>query len=181
MSKKIIYIIIILIIILVLGIFARNLINNKKNEENTIIQNSYYNNYDNEEKTDIEEKNENMKMYLKVNNRTLTVLLEDNSSVDALIEKLKQEDITIDMSDYENFEKVGKLGFDLPRNDKQITTQPGDVVLYQGNSITIYYDTNSWNFTKLGKIENVTQDELKEILGEGNVTVTFSLKNLEEN
>lgn len=122
-----------------------------------------------------------MKMYLKVNNRTLTVLLEDNSSVDALIEKLKQEDITIDMSDYENFEKVGKLGFDLPRNDKQITTQPGDVVLYQGNSITIYYDTNSWNFTKLGKIENVTQDELKEILGESNVTVTFSLENLEEN
>lgn len=181
MSKKIIYIIIILIIILVLGIFARNLINNKKNEENTIIQNSYYNNYDNEEKTEIEEKNENMKMYLKVNNRTLTVLLEDNSSVDALIEKLKQEDITIDMSDYENFEKVGKLGFDLPRNDKQITTQPGDVVLYQGNSITIYYDTNSWNFTKLGKIENVTQDELKEILGESNVTVTFSLENLEEN
>ena len=181
MSKKIIYIIIILIIILVLGIFARNLINNKKNEENTIIQNSYYNNYDNEEKNDIEEKNENMKMYLKVNNRTLTVLLEDNSSVDALIEKLKQEDITIDMSDYENFEKVGKLGFDLPRNDKQITTQPGDVVLYQGNSITIYYDTNSWNFTKLGKIEKVTQDELKEILGEGNVTVTFSLENLKEN
>lgn len=79
------------------------------------------------------------------------------------------------MSDYANFEKVGPLGFSLPRNDKSITTTPGDIILYQGNQITIYYDTNSWNFTKLGKIENVTQEELKEILGNGDVTVTFSL------
>ena len=52
---------------------------------------------------------------------------------------------------------------------------PGDIILYQGNQITIYYDTNTWNFTKLGKIENITQKELKEILGDGDVTVTFSL------
>ena len=79
------------------------------------------------------------------------------------------------MSDYANFEKVGSLGFSLPRNDKDITTMPGDIILYQGNQITIYYDTNTWNFTKLGKIENITQKELKEILGDGDVTVTFSL------
>ena len=79
------------------------------------------------------------------------------------------------MSDYANFEKVGPLGFSLPRNDKSITTTPGDIILYQGNQITIYYDTNTWNFTKLGKIEDVTQKELKEILGNGDVTVTFSL------
>ena len=79
------------------------------------------------------------------------------------------------MSDYANFEKVGPLGFSLPRNDKSITTTPGDIILYQGNQITIYYDTNTWNFTKLGKIENLTQKELKEILGNGDVTVTFSL------
>lgn len=117
-----------------------------------------------------------MQIYIKVNNRTLTVLLEDNSSAKALVEKLKQKDITINMSDYGNFEKVGELGFSLPRNDRQITTEAGDLILYQGNSITIYYDTNSWNFTKLGRIINLTQNELKEILGKGDVTVTFSLE-----
>ena len=116
-----------------------------------------------------------MKLYIKINNKTLSAVLEDNSSVDALLEKLKQGDIIIEMSDYANFEKVGALGFSLPRNDESITTTPGDIILYQGNQITIYYDTNTWNFTKLGKIEDVTQKELKEILGNGDVTVTFSL------
>ena len=178
MNKKIIYIIIILIIFIILVIFASNLMNNRKDEANSIIKNIYYNG-ENEERIDNERKNENMEMYLRVNNKTLTVLLEDNSSVDALMEKLKQGDITINMRDYANFEKVGELGFDLPRNDKQITTQPGDVILYQGDSITIYYDTNSWNFTKLGRIENITKAELKEILGEGNVVITFSLEGSE--
>ena len=118
---------------------------------------------------------ENMKLYIKIDNKILTVALENNSSVNELVEKLKQEDITIEMSDYANFEKVGSLGFNLTRNDKNITTMPGDIILYQGNQITIYYDTNTWNFTKLGKIENITQKELKEILGDGDVTVTFSL------
>ena len=116
-----------------------------------------------------------MKLYLNVNNRILEASLENNSSVDALIERLKENDITINMEDYANFEKVGSLGFSLPRNDKQITTEPGDIILYQGNSLTIYYDTNSWNFTKIGKIENVNQKELKEILEKGDVTVTLSL------
>ena len=116
-----------------------------------------------------------MKLYIKIDNKILTVALENNSSVNELVEKLKQEDITIEMSDYANFEKVGSLGFNLTRNDKNITTMPGDIILYQGNQITIYYDTNTWNFTKLGKIENITQKELKEILGDGDVTVTFSL------
>ena len=118
---------------------------------------------------------ENMKLYIKIDNKILTVALENNSSVNELVEKLKQEDITMEMSDYANFEKVGSIGFSLPRNDKNITTMPGDIILYQGNQITIYYDTNTWNFTKLGKIENITQKELKEILGDGDVTVTFSL------
>ena len=79
------------------------------------------------------------------------------------------------MEDYANFEKVGSLEFDLPTNDKQITTSYGDVILYQGNKITIYYDTNTWSFTKLGKINNVTQDELKDILGSKDVTVTLTM------
>ena len=80
------------------------------------------------------------------------------------------------MHDYGNFEKVGFLPATLPRNDKQITTEPGDIILYLGNQITFYYNTNSWNFTRLGKIEGVTQAELKKILGEGDVTAVLSVE-----
>lgn len=113
---------------------------------------------------------------IEVNNKELVVKVEDNSSSKALLEKLKAGDITINAQDYGNFEKVGDLGFDLPRNDKQITTKPGDVILYQGNKITLYYDTNSWNFTKIGEVTNVDSNELKSILGKGNVTMTLKLK-----
>ena len=77
------------------------------------------------------------------------------------------------MHDYGSFEKVGSLPWSLERNDESITTEPGDVILYQGNQITIYYDQNTWNFTKLATIGNVTKEELLDALGEGNVTVTF--------
>lgn len=79
------------------------------------------------------------------------------------------------MSDYGGFEKVGPLGTSLPTNDTNITTEPGDVILYQGDKITVYYATNSWNFTRLGKVQGLDQDELKRILGTGTATVTFSL------
>ena len=79
------------------------------------------------------------------------------------------------MQDYGSFEKVGELPETLPRNDEHITTEPGDIILYLGNNITIYYDVNTWDFTKLGHIDNITQDELKSILGDGNVSATFSL------
>ena len=82
--------------------------------------------------------------------------LEDNSSAKALIEKLNSGPITVDMHDYGSFEKVGSLPWTLPRNDEQITTSPGDIILYQGNQITIYYDTNSWSFTRLAKIGNTS-------------------------
>lgn len=114
-------------------------------------------------------------MYIYVNGTRLTATMEDNSSAAALKEKLQQSDITVNMSDYGNFEKVGSLGFSLPRNDESVTTAAGDIILYQGNQITIYYDTNTWNFTRLGKIDNITQSQLTDILGQGNVTVRFSL------
>lgn len=119
---------------------------------------------------------DNIELYIKVNNRILTTTLENNSSVDALVEELEKQDITINMEDYANFEKVGSLGFSLTKNDKQITTEPGDIILYQGNQLAIYYDINSWNFTKIGHIDNINQKELKQILGKGNVTVTLSLE-----
>ena len=105
----------------------------------------------------------------------LTARLVDNSSAVAFYELLKKGPLTVDMHDYGSFEKVGSLGTSLSRNDTQITTTAGDIILYQGNQITIYYDTNSWNFTRLGKVDGVTQAELKKILGKGNVTAVFEI------
>ena len=79
------------------------------------------------------------------------------------------------MRDYASMEKVGPIGTSLPTNDEQISTGAGDIILYQGNSLVIYYDTNSWNFTRIGKIEDVTREELLAALGSSDVTVTFSL------
>ena len=124
---------------------------------------------------DLSLKAEEQKVNIDVNGYILTVSLEDNSSAQALKELLKNGSIAIEMSDYGNFEKVGTLPETLPRNDERITTEPGDLILYQGNQITIYYDVNTWNFTRLGKVENISQDELKEILGDGSITATFSL------
>ena len=122
-------------------------------------------------------------------NHKLTATLADNSSATAFYELLGKGPVTIKMTDYGNFEKVGPLGTSLPRNDSQITTTAGDIILYQGNQITIYYDVNSWNFTRLGKVVStlrqssgtadstttITQAELKKILGKGNVTAVFSV------
>lgn len=116
------------------------------------------------------------KMNIKVNGRTLTATMADNSSARALIDLLKEGDIVIDMSDYGNFEKVGSLGHTLPQNNENITTEAGDLILYQGNNFVIYYDTNTWNFTRLGKIDGMSKAELKELLGRGNVTVTLSAR-----
>ena len=106
---------------------------------------------------------------------TLTATLVNNSSATVFYQLLEKAPVTIKMSDYSNFEKYGPIGISLPRNDTKITTTAGDIILYQGNQITIYYDINSWNFTRLGKVDGVTQAELKRILGKGDVTAVFSV------
>lgn len=106
---------------------------------------------------------------------TLTATLADNSSASALIELLKAGPVTVNMHDYADMEKVGSLPVSLPRNDTYFTTGPGDLVLYLGNRFVIYYDTNYYDFTRLGKIDgNFTGPQLKSILGNGDVTVTLS-------
>lgn len=107
--------------------------------------------------------------------KTFTATLADNSSADALIALLSQGDVTVEMEDYGNMEKVGPLGTSLPRNDRQTSTGPGDIILYQGKYLVIYYSTNSWNFTRIGKIDNADGAQLKSALGNGDVTVTLSL------
>ncbi|MDE6047676.1 MAG: hypothetical protein K2F56_03510 [Anaeroplasmataceae bacterium] len=117
------------------------------------------------------------KMYIKINENKLEVALAQNSSVDALIEILKQKDIVYTADDYGGFEKVGNLGFSLPTSNSQITTEPGDVILYSGNQIVLFYGSNSWSYTQLGKIEGYSINELRNVLNaeKGSIEITLSL------
>lgn len=114
-------------------------------------------------------------LIIEVNGTRLEATFEDNTSAEALADLLREGAITVSLHDYGGFEKVGPLPTSLPSNDSQITTVPGDVILYQGDQITIYYDQNTWSFTKLAHIDGATRDGLLDILGDGDVTATLSL------
>lgn len=120
--------------------------------------------------------NPNDVIKLKVNDAVFDVELENNSATQELMKTLKNGNVTINASDYGNFEKVGELGFSLPTNDENVNTAPGDIVLYQGNHISLFYDSHSWSYTKIGKIQNVDSNQLKNVLGSGDVKLTLSLK-----
>ena len=111
------------------------------------------------------------KITLKIGNREFTAHLENNETVTEWMNLLP---LTIEMEDYSGFEKVGSLTMNLSRNDHQTTTKPGDIVLYNGNQIVIFYGSNSWSYTKIGAIDDMSG--WKETLGNGNVIVTFSAK-----
>ena len=113
-------------------------------------------------------------MTLKIGERKVPVTWEDNASVEEL-KKLAANGLTIKMSKYGGFEQVGSIGKNITSNDKQTKTTPGDIVLYAGNSLVVFYGSNSWAYTRLGKI-NMSKNELKDLLGKGNVTVTLTLE-----
>ena len=121
--------------------------------------------------------NAQQKRYLTIGGITKTATMVSNSSTESLVAQLQQGDITYEAHDYGNFEKVGPLGYTFPENNTQITTEPGDLILYQGSNLCIYYDTNSWNFTRIGRLDNMTQAEIKTWVnaGDGNVNVTLSI------
>ena len=111
---------------------------------------------------------------MRIGDTTVTVVWEDNESVAALRELVKDKPLTIQMSMYGGFEQVGSLGTSLPRNDSQTTTAAGDIVLYSGNQIVVFYGSNSWAYTRLGHVTDKTAAEMAELLGNGNVTITIS-------
>lgn len=125
--------------------------------------------------TDDEKEATEYKMNIKIGEHLLTATLEQNSSADALLELLSEGSLTLNMSDYAGMEKIATLPTALPQNNENINTDACDLILYQGNTFSIYYDTNSWSLTRLGKIENITKTELKNILGTGDITVVLSL------
>ncbi len=142
---------------------------------------------DPEEKTDLEteqttqsKEEESMKQaqfYITANSTTFTADFADNDSADAFRELLGEGDLTISMSDYGGFEKVGSIGKSLTRKDTQISTSTGDIMLYQGNQIVIFYGRNSWSYSRIGRIEDASADDLLSAFGTGDTDITFSLTN----
>lgn len=112
---------------------------------------------------------------ITVNGEVMTATMENNTSAQAFRKLIEKNSKTVRMRDYGSMEKVGMLWKGLPSNNQNIVTAPGDIILYMGSSLVVYYEPNSWNFTKMGHINDVSQEKLKEILGTGRVTMTFEL------
>ena len=122
------------------------------------------------------DKEETQMLHIQAGESEFTATWADNSSVDALKELLAEGPLTLTMSDYAQMEKGADLGVRLPQNNQQMNTTAGDIILYQGRTLVIYYDQNSWSLTPIAKIEGVDAEKLRAALGDGDVTVTFSLE-----
>ena len=126
--------------------------------------------------SDSEVKADNMgqKIYITIGGQTQSITLADNAATRALVGKLP---VTVTLNSSGGFEIWGALGFSLPTSDQHFTAQPGDVVLYNGSNICLFYDSNSWSYTRLGKIEGLSESQLRTFLkaGESNISVTLSL------
>lgn len=130
--------------------------------------------------TDAIAQNENTtmdKMYITIDGHEQSVTLTNNSATKALVEKLQQAPVDVTLNSSGGFEIWGALGFSLPTSDQQTNAQPGDVVLYNGSNICMFYGSNSWSYTRLGKIDGLSESELRTFLkaGESNIKVTLSL------
>lgn len=121
-----------------------------------------------------EDETANMELTLKIDGIEVDAIWADNDSVKAL-KNLAKDGLTINMSKYGGFEQVGSVGSTLPSSDTRITTNPGDIVLYSSNQIVIFYDSNTWSYTKLGHI-NLSKSELTDLLGDEDVVITLNLK-----
>lgn len=156
-------------------------------ENNSTVQNVETLHTDGSSETETEPESDSMEepeedtvetnqIYIKVGENTLTAVLEDNESVKALKELLADGSLTISASNYGGFEKVCSLGTSLPRNDSQTTTQAGDICLYNGSQIVIFYGSNSWAYTRLGKVSDVDGTELEKVLSGEETEITLSLE-----
>ena len=114
-------------------------------------------------------------MIMTIGDTKVNVEWEDNQAVEALRDMAKDGDVTIKMTMYGGFEQVGSIVQSLPRDDKQTTTSSGDIVLYSGNQIVVFYGSNSWSYTRLGHISDKDEAEMTELLSNGDVTITLSI------
>ena len=115
-------------------------------------------------------------MQLSINGVDVAVEWEDNQAVADLAALASNGPITVELSMYGGFEQVGPLGTSLTTSDAQVTTKPGDIVLYASNQISIFYGSNSWAYTRLGHITDKTAEEMADLLGNGNVSITITVR-----
>ena len=117
------------------------------------------------------------KMYITIDGRTETATLVDNAATRELVARLQEASVAVTLNASGGFEIWGSLGFSLPTSNEQVNAQPGDIVLYNGSNICMFYGTNSWSYTRLGKIDGMTESELRTFLkaGESNISVTLSV------
>lgn len=113
-------------------------------------------------------------LQMLINGTAVAVAWEDNAAVDTLRELCNGQTLNIDMSMYGGFEQVGSIGTQLPRDDVQTTTEAGDIMLYAGDQMVVFYGSNSWAYTRLGRITDKSQVQLSELLSGGNVTITLT-------
>ncbi len=111
-------------------------------------------------------------MRLFINEKEIPVTWEENQTVNELMDQVRQGEIVVSMSMYSDNEQVGSLGRRYTRNDTYMTTHNGDIVLYSGNNIVVFYGSNSWEYTRLGKM-NLSKNEVIELLSNGDVTITI--------
>ena len=161
---------IILVILIIIGLnlsgcsfFSKN----QNNDLNNSVETSENNNQEIIDETGSKES----AFIMKIDNIAVDITWENNDSVNELMEYAKNG-ITITMHQYGGFEQVGSIGKNITSNNSQMTTNPGDVVLYSGNQIVIFFGTNSWSYTKLGHI-NLSQSELNNLLNKSNVILTL--------
>ena len=112
-------------------------------------------------------------LLLEVNDQILEVELEENEAAEALAKLAGEDGLKLDLTEYGGFEKVGQLPQSLPASDQQIDTSPGDIVLYQGDQISLFYGENSWSYTRLGHMKGVSAGQLQDLLGDGDISVTL--------
>ncbi len=119
---------------------------------------------------------QNMTLQMSIGNTPVSVAWEDNDAVQSLKELCRNQPLLIDMSMYGGFEQVGSIGAYLPQNDVQTTTSAGDIVLYSGNQLVVFYGSNSWAYTRLGHITDQSADGMAQLLSNGDTTITIILE-----
>ena len=125
--------------------------------------------------TEPPQEEQSLTLQMTIGNTPVSVEWEDNEAVQSLKEFCRQQPLTISMSMYGGFEQVGSIGTNLPSNDVQTTTSAGDIVLYAGNQMVVFYGSNTWAYTRLGHITDKTNEELTQLLSNGNVTIALTI------
>ncbi len=131
---------------------------------------------ENPQQTEQPKEVQNMTLQMTIGDTPVSVAWEDNEAVQALKALCENQPLTIDMSMYGGFEQVGSIGSDLPANDMQTTTSAGDIVLYSGNRMVVFYGSNTWAYTRLGHISDKSEEEMTQLLSNGNITITLTYR-----